>query len=101
MKATHKASQGSLKGVRVSAQKALQGSKTETKELLGGMEEKNEGSLIFPSDKSIIFIHEKEKEQNSVSGQTCIPKVRRTLVTSVLRGRSSELTFKTGAICRS
>ena len=36
--ATHKASQGTLKGT-VSAEKALQGSKTETRELLGGTEE--------------------------------------------------------------
>ena len=34
----HQASQGPLKGA-VSAQKALQGSETETRELLGGMEE--------------------------------------------------------------
>ena len=38
--ATHKASQGPLKGA-VSAQKALQGSETETRELLGGVEEKS------------------------------------------------------------
>ena len=36
--ATHEASRGPLKGA-VSAQKALQGSETETRELLGGMEE--------------------------------------------------------------
>ena len=35
--ATHKASRGPLKGT-VSAQKALQGSETETRELLGGAE---------------------------------------------------------------
>ena len=38
-KAMDEASQGPLKGAE-SALKALQGSKTETKELLGGMEEK-------------------------------------------------------------
>ena len=37
--ATHEASQGPLKGT-VSAKKALQGSETETRELLGGTEEK-------------------------------------------------------------
>ena len=36
--ATHKANQGPLKGA-VSAQKAIQGSKTETRELLGGTKE--------------------------------------------------------------
>ena len=36
--ATHKAGGGPLKGA-VSAQKALQGSETETRELLGGTEE--------------------------------------------------------------
>ena len=36
--ATHQVSRGPLKGA-VSAQKALQGSETETRELLGGMEE--------------------------------------------------------------
>ena len=38
--ATHEASRGPLKGA-VSAQKALQGSETETRELLGGTEEKS------------------------------------------------------------
>ena len=39
-KATYEASQGPLKGT-VSAEKALQGSETETRELLGGTEEKS------------------------------------------------------------
>ena len=38
--ATHKAGQWPLKGA-VSAQKAIQGSETETRELLGGTEEKS------------------------------------------------------------
>ena len=38
LEATHKASQGPLKGA-VSALKALRGSETETRELLGGTEE--------------------------------------------------------------
>ena len=38
LEATHEASRGSLKST-VSAEKALQGSKTETRELLGGTEE--------------------------------------------------------------
>ena len=38
--ATHEASRGPLKGA-VSAQKALQGSKTETRQLLGGTKEKS------------------------------------------------------------
>ena len=43
----------------MSAQKALQGSETETRELLGGAEEKSasptRGSLICPPGKSMIF----------------------------------------------
>ena len=59
----HEASRGPLKGV-VSAQKALQGSETETRELLGGTEENpDEGSLICPPGKSMIF-HKKETEKN-------------------------------------
>ena len=42
--ATHKASQGPLKGA-VSAEKALQGSETETGELLGGRKE----IIVFPT----------------------------------------------------
>ena len=59
--ATQEASRGPLKGT-VSAQKALQGSKTETKELLGGAEEKNEGSLICPSGKSFLFTKRKQNK---------------------------------------
>ena len=47
-KVTHEASEGLLKGV-VSAQKALQGSETETKELLGGKEEK-----VFHDNRPLI-----------------------------------------------
>ena len=47
-----------LKGA-MSAQNALQGSETETRELLGGTEEKiispTRGSLICPPGKSMIF----------------------------------------------
>ena len=50
----------------VSAQKALRGSETETRELLGGTEENtvspDEGSLICPPGKSTSF-HKKETEQ--------------------------------------
>ena len=62
--ATHEASRGPEKGT-VSAQKALQGSETETRELLGGTE-----SLICPTCKSMIFFYKKETENNWVSGQT-------------------------------
>ena len=52
--AKQRASRGPLMGA-ASAQKALQGSKTETRELLGGTEEKkcfpNEGSMICPPGK--------------------------------------------------
>ena len=55
-----------MKGA-VSAQKALQGSETETRELLGGTEEKryfpNEGSLICPPGKSMI-LYKREREKN-------------------------------------
>ena len=50
----------------VSAQRALQGSKTETRELLGGTGEKE----ICPPGKSMIF-HKKETENNWVSCETC------------------------------
>ena len=53
----HEASQGPFKGA-VSAQKAIQGSETETSELVVGTEEKyfpNEGSLICPLGKPMIF----------------------------------------------
>ena len=67
----HKASRGPEKGA-VSAQKALWGSDTETRELLGGTEENSpdEGSLICPPGKSMSF-HKKETEKNWVSGQNC------------------------------
>ena len=42
--AKHKASRGPLKGA-VSAQKALQGSETETRELLGGTEENSVSTM--------------------------------------------------------
>ena len=44
LEATHEASQGRLKGTVVTAQKALQGSQAETRELLEGTKEKG----IFP-----------------------------------------------------
>ena len=54
----------------VSAQKALQGSETETRELLGGTDENSvspmRGSLICPPGKSMIF-HKKETEKNCVA----------------------------------
>ena len=51
----------------MSAQKALRGSETETRELLGGTEENNvcfpdEGSLICPPGRSMSF-HKKETEK--------------------------------------
>ena len=54
MEATHEASQGPLKAA-VSAQKALQGSLTETRS--DGTETylPDEGSLICPPGKSLIF----------------------------------------------
>ena len=42
--ATHEANRGPLKGA-VSAQKALQGSETETRELLGGTEENSDSPM--------------------------------------------------------
>ena len=45
--AMHKASRGPLKGA-ISAQKSLQGSRTETRELLGGTKEHSvEGCCVF------------------------------------------------------
>ena len=53
----------------VSAQEALQGSKTETRALLGGMKENNifpnEGSLICPLGKTKIF-YKKQTEKNKL-----------------------------------
>ena len=64
--AMHEASRGPLKGA-VSAKEALQGSETEMRELLGGMEENSvspvEGSSICLLGKSMIF-HKKETEKN-------------------------------------
>ena len=71
--ATHKASPRPLKGA-VSAQKAIQGSKTETRELLGGTGEKCvsplRGHWFCPPGKSVILNKKKETEINWVSGQT-------------------------------
>ena len=59
------ASRGPLKGA-VSAQKALQGSETETRDLQGATEENSffliRGSLICPPGKSMIF-HKNETGQ--------------------------------------
>ena len=56
-----------MKGV-VSAQKALQGSRTETRELLGGMEENcvslTKESLIYRPGKSMIF--NKKRKQKKI-----------------------------------
>ena len=52
----------------MSALKALQGSETETRELLGGTEENSvptKGSLICPPSKSMIF-HKEETEKNEL-----------------------------------
>ena len=52
----------------MSAHKTIQGSETETRELLVGTKEKDdlpvEGSLIYLSSKSIIF-HKKQTEKNN------------------------------------
>ena len=54
-----------MKGA-VSAQKALQKSHTETRELMVGTEEKSispdEGSIISPAGKNQCFLHKKETE---------------------------------------
>ena len=57
----HEASRGPLKGT-VSAQKALQGSQTETRELQGGTEENSVSTMSCPPGKSMIF-HKKETEK--------------------------------------
>ena len=56
----HEASQGPLKGT-VSAQKALQGSESETRELQGGTEENTVSAMILtcPPGKSMILYQEK------------------------------------------
>ena len=56
-----------MKGT-VSVQKALQGSKMEMKELMGGTKEKyspDKGSLVCPPSKSMIF-YKKETEQKEL-----------------------------------
>ena len=58
--ATHEASRGPEKGA-VSAQKALRGSETETRELLGGTEENRvprQGVIDLP-----LILHKKETEK--------------------------------------
>ena len=56
----------------MSAQKAFQGSETETRELLGGTEEKSASSdkvsLICPPGKSMIFIKKVQAEKKLSSG---------------------------------
>ena len=58
-----------MKGT-VSAQKALQGSETETRELLGGTEENSlspgDGSLIFPPVQINDFFYKKDTEKNEL-----------------------------------
>ena len=65
--ATYKTSRGPLKGA-VSTLKALQGFKTETRELLGGAKEiyvlPDKGSMICLPGKSMIF-HKQETEKYS------------------------------------
>ena len=62
------ASRGPLKGT-VSAQKALQRSETETRELQGGTEENSvspmRGSLICPPGKSMIFLQKRNRNKLS------------------------------------
>ena len=58
--ATQEASWGPKKGT-VSAQKALRGSETETRELLGGTVENS----VSPPGKSMSF-HKKETEKNEL-----------------------------------
>ena len=63
--AIHKASWWPLKGV-VSAEKALQGSKTKTRELLGGMEENSVSSMRghwFALQANQLFFTEEETEK--------------------------------------
>ena len=71
LQATHMASRGSLKGA-VSAQKALQGSETETRELLGGTEENSvppmRGHWFALQENRWFFT--KRKQKKWISGQT-------------------------------
>ena len=72
--ATHKASRRPMKGA-VSAEKALKGSETETRELLGGMEEMIVSSTRvhwFPLQANKSFFCKKEKETNWVSDPTWV-----------------------------
>ena len=70
--ATHEASRGPEKGA-VSAQKALRGSETETRELLGGTEENSvspmRGHWFALQANQWVFTKRKQKK-NWVSGQT-------------------------------
>ena len=58
LEATHEASRGPSKGA-VSAQKALQGSEMETRELLGGI---RENSVSHPGKSMIFFTKRKQKK---------------------------------------
>ena len=62
--ATHEASRGPEKGA-MSAQKGLQGSETETRELLGGTEENSVSPMI-------MIFHKKETEKNEFVARTGI-----------------------------
>ena len=64
----HKVSRGTLKGAAL-AQKALQGSEAETRELLGGTEEKGLSPTRGLEGKSMIF-YKTENRKNRVCGQT-------------------------------
>ena len=55
----------------VSAQKALQGSKTEARELLGGMEDFPQRGVIDLLTKQFDDLYKKETEKTWNSGQTC------------------------------
>ena len=72
LEATHEASRGPEKGA-VSAQKALRGSETETRELLGGTEENSvspmRGHWFALQANQWVFTKKKQKK-NWVSGQT-------------------------------
>ena len=68
----YQASQGPLKDT-VSAQKAHQGSETETRELLGGTGENRvsrRGVIDLPARQINDFSQKKETEKNLVSDQT-------------------------------
>ena len=72
--AMHKASWVPLKGT-MSAQKALQGSKSRDEGVAGRNRKdqyfSDKGSLICPPSKSMI-LHKKGSRKNWVSGQTCL-----------------------------